>query len=302
MAESLFAGYTIVEKLGHGAGSTLYVALEAATRRRFVVKRILRKRPTDDRFIIQAENEYQVTHHFDHPYLRRTVGIRRSRKWLKTLELQLLMDYTAGHTLEEERPTDVGRVVEIFRMVAEGLAELHRLGYVHADLKPNNIMVDGPDRLKIIDFGQSCPMGYAKERIQGTPDYMAPEQVRRGVLDQRTDVFGFGATLYWVLTERAVPTLMPSKKRPTGIDLAGPTEIEPPERVNPAIPPVLSRLVQDCVSADPERRPTDCRQVLSRLEMTRLVMQRSAQGPASPTDPPDVPTEPTPADETEPID
>jgi serine/threonine protein kinase len=284
MAESLFAGYTISEKLGHGAGSTLYVALEAQTRRRFVIKRIVRQRPTDDRFIVQAENEYEVTRRLEHPYLRRTFGIRRSRKWLKTLELQLLMDYIGGRTLEEDRPKDVDLVVDIFLKVAEGLAELHHLGFVHADLKPNNILVDGQGNLKIIDFGQSCPKGMAKERIQGTPDYIAPEQVKRGTLDQRTDVFGFGATLYWVLTGKAVPTLIPSKKRPTGIDLAGPTELEPPERLNPAVPLVLSRLIQDCAAEDPDKRPADMRQVISRLEMTRLVLARSAKESAGSAD------------------
>jgi serine/threonine protein kinase len=284
MAESLFAGYAITEKLGQGAGSTLYVALEARTRRRFVIKRIVRQRPTDDRFIVQAENEYEVTRRFEHPYLRRTFGIRRSRKWLKTLELQLLMDYIGGRTLEEDRPTDIDQVLEIFLKVAEGLAELHHLGFVHADLKPNNILVDGQGNLKIIDFGQSCPRGMAKERIQGTPDYIAPEQVKRGTLDQRTDVFGFGATLYWVLTGRAVPTLIPSKKRPTGIDLAGPTELDPPERLNPAVPLVLSRLIQDCAADDPDKRPADMRQVMSRLEMTRLVLARSAKESAGSAD------------------
>lgn len=285
MAESLFAGYTITEKLGTGAGSTLYVVLETRTRKRYVLKRILRRSPRDDRFIVQAENEYEVTHRFQHPYLRRTLGIRRSRKWLKTLEMQLLMDYIAGQTLEDQRPTDLHQVLEIFHKVAEGLGELHRLGFIHADVKPNNILVNGHGNLKIIDFGQSCPLGHSKDRIQGTPDYIAPEQVRRGLLDQRTDVFGFGATLYWVLTERAVPTLIPSKKRPTGIDLAGPTQIEPPEQLNPAVPPVLSRLVQDCVAEQQEQRPADFRQVISRLEMTQMVLERSSKPSADAAEP-----------------
>ena len=66
-------------------------------------------------------------------------------------------------------------------------------------------------RSKIIDLGQSCPIGTTKSRIQGTPDYIAPEQVKRRTLGPRTDVFNLGATMYWALTGKNVPTLIPKK-------------------------------------------------------------------------------------------
>src|SRR5438309_1276541 len=84
--------------------------------------------------------------------------------------------------------------------------------YVVSDLKTNNILV-GPDgKVKVIDFGQACKTGTCKERIQGTPDYIAPEQVKREAVTFRTDVFNFGATMYWTVTGQKIPTLFTLKK------------------------------------------------------------------------------------------
>ena len=66
--------------------------------------------------------------------------------------------------------------------------------------------------LKIIDLGQSCKLGAIKSRIQGTPDYIAPEQVLRKHISHRTDIFNLGATMYWALTGKNVPTLIPKNE------------------------------------------------------------------------------------------
>ena len=82
---------------------------------------------------------------------------------------------------------------------------MHQMGYVHCDIKPNNILRNDKGEVKVIDFGQSCKIGTVKERIQGTPDYIAPEQVARRPITVQTDVFNLGATLYWALTGKAHP-------------------------------------------------------------------------------------------------
>ena len=113
-------------------------------------------------------------------------------------------------------------VMLIFRMVANGLGAMHLQGYIHCDIKPNNILINPNGSIKIIDLGQSCRNGTTKTRIQGTPDYIAPEQVRRQPLDQRTDVFNLGATMYWALTGKNVPTLIPKKSEAVGFSLPKP--------------------------------------------------------------------------------
>jgi serine/threonine protein kinase len=166
--------------------------------------------------------------------------------------------------------------------VAEGLLAMHRHGYIHADIKPNNILLtDGG--LKIIDFGQSCPIGHTKERIQGTPDYIAPEQVALAPLDQRTDIFNLGATMYWVLTGKAFSTILPSA--PAGskkIELDARRGNEPPHETNPQVPLPLSRLIMDCCASARDERPEDMSKVISRLETILLLMAKK-QSPATPT-------------------
>src|SRR5262249_50737358 len=157
-----------------------------------------------------------------------------------------------------------------FMKVAEGLQALHAAGFVHADMKKNNVLLTPGGGVKIIDFGQSCRIGQVKERIQGTPDYIAPEQVKRGKIDQRTDVFNFGATMHWVITGRAFTTLISTAQ--TGekkIALDARRSNRPPTELNPHAPLALSNLVMECCDNDPEARPRDMRDVISRLEIVQ---------------------------------
>jgi len=280
-------GYEIVSRIGRGAGAIIYEARERASRRRVAIKHVVRRGPQDDRFIEQAETEYRVAHALDHPYLRRCLDIHRVRRWLKTRELFLVMELIDGQRLDNEyqdrRPQQLEPVIKIFMHVAEGLQAMHRHGFVHADIKPNNILLADAGGLKIIDFGQSCPLGHTKERIQGTPDFIAPEQVALAPLDQRTDIFNLGATMYWVLTGKAFSTILPNA--PAGskkIELDARRGNEPPHAFNPQVPLPLSRLIVECCTSKREGRPESMSKVLSRLE-TILDLMTRRQGSGTPS-------------------
>src|SRR5690606_35077399 len=109
----------------------------------------------------------------------------------------VLMEMVDGLTLEHYVPDNLIELCRIFQQTALGLHAMHEAGYVHADIKPNNILFMDDQRVKIIDFGQSCKADTVKDRIQGTPDYIAPEQVLRRAITPQTDVFNLGATMYW---------------------------------------------------------------------------------------------------------
>jgi serine/threonine-protein kinase len=278
--------YNILENLGRGAKSTLYKVQDSETGQVYTLKRVLKESDDDYRYFEQAETEYEVSRRFTNPYLRKSLELHKIKKWLKTNELQLLMEFVDGITVKQAHLSKVDEIINIFTMVAQGLGSLHDLGFVHADIKPKNILLVGGDGIKIIDFGQSCPMGHQKLRIQGTPDYMAPEQVDRSFLDQRTDIFSYGATLYEVLTGAHYPT----KVRATndgGTELtAAPNvrDIPTPVSLNPQVPASLSKLVMDCCANSPKERPENMREVISRLEVAMTMFQRQkSQQPA--TDP-----------------
>jgi serine/threonine-protein kinase len=278
-------GYEVVSRIGRGAGAVIYEARERSSRRRVAVKHVVRRGPQDDRFVDQAETEYKVAHELDHPYLRRCLDIVRVRRWLKTRELFLIMELVDGARLDnqyqDKRPEQIEPVIEMFMHVAEGLHAMHGHGYVHADIKPNNILLTAGGGLKIIDFGQSCPLGHTKSRIQGTPDYIAPEQVALAPLDQRTDIFNLGATMYWVLTGKAFSTVLPTA--PAGlkkIELDARRGNEPPHESNAQVPLPLSRLIIECCASDREQRPRDMSKVISRLETILLLLTRKSDSPA----------------------
>ncbi len=271
--------FEVLSCLGYGARSTIYAVCETRTRQVYALKRVLRRSPEDDRFLEQAEQEYAISSHFTHPVLRKSHRLIRRRKFLSTTELHLLMDLFDGVSLDTERPASLKSLIEISCRVAEGLSAMHKMGYVHADIKPNNIMINQNNDCKIIDFGQSCAIGTVKNRIQGTPDYIAPEQVALGPLTPATDIFNFGASLYWCVTDRHVPTVIPKKKAgASGVDSR---TLIPPHEINPRIPSQLSRLILECVENRPSDRPPSMEEVHARLQLVLSVSSAVYLQPAN---------------------
>jgi len=267
-------GYQVLQYLGSGARSTVWQIQDRRTKKIYALKRVLRRDSSDNRFLEQAINEYEVGIHFDHPAVRRIYRLRKVKRWLSLREVHLVMEACEGRTVQENRPRSISEVVRIFRHVAKGLCHINARGYVHADMKPNNIIVSDTGVVKIIDLGQSCPLGTIKERIQGTPDFIAPEQVNRRPLEASTDVYNFGATLYWALTGRPIPTVMPKKGAAT---LKSEMTVVRPEELNDDVPASLSKLVLDCIELHPSRRPSSMSEVLSRLSLIAHTLGRQSR-------------------------
>lgn len=267
MAKSILnvGGYTIKKRIGTGARSTIYLATDQQTKTDVALKRIIYERPEDTRVFEQTENEYKVAQLINHPYVRKCYKLKKIRKMLKVTEMLLSMELFEGKTLEDGPTLSLVDVLLVFRMVATGLNAMHREGFIHCDIKPNNIIISKAGSIKIIDLGQSCKIGTTKRRIQGTPDYIAPEQVRRKALGPRTDIFNLGATMYWALTGKNVPTLIPKKRSSIGI--VPPRKYPAPNELKPRIPERISKLVMDCVKDDPTQRPTNMMMVITRLDL-----------------------------------
>lgn len=257
------AGYHILSKLGTGARSTIY-AVQDKDGQVYALKHVARRSAADQRFVDQAISEHEIASKFDHPSLRRSIKLMRSRTLLRVNEVHALMELIDGQPLSDYEPASMTELCEIFIGVAQGLKVMHEAGYVHADIKPNNIMVVNNDGVKIIDFGQSCEIGSVKPRIQGTPDYIAPEQVMKLQITPQTDVFNLGASLYHKLVGKPIPTLIPSGN--VG-GLVMKQKLTPPVEINDKTPPALSSLVLSCVEQEPARRPKDMAAVLTRLEI-----------------------------------
>ena len=171
-------GFTIIRRLGTGARSTIYLATDVEDRSQVALKRVIFERPEDTRIFEQVDTEYKVAQRVDHPYIRKCYKLKKIRGMIKVKEMLLSMEYFDGKSLEDCPTLSLGDVLLVFRMVASGLNAMHHHGFVHCDIKPNNILINKSGSIKIIDLGQSCKIGTIKPRIQGTPDYIAPEQVK----------------------------------------------------------------------------------------------------------------------------
>ena len=257
-------GYTILGRIGTGARSTIYLASNEENNMKVALKRVIYERPEDSRIFEQVETEYKVAHSIDHPYVRKCFELRKIRSMFRVREMLLSMEYFDGQSLEEGPSLSLGDVLLVFRMVATGLNAMHQQGFVHCDIKPNNILISKPGAIKIIDLGQSCKIGTVKSRIQGTPDYIAPEQVKRKPLSPKTDIFNLGATMYWALTGKHAPTLIP-KKNKFGLPVTVPRRA--PHELKKQLPIGISKLVMDCIEEDPAGRPTNMMMVISRLDV-----------------------------------
>jgi serine/threonine-protein kinase len=277
MAQKLLQ-YDVLERLGEGARSTIYAVADPATRHLYALKHVVRSDPKDLRFVEQMEAEFEISRQFVHPNLRRTFDLKVNKALLlKVTEAFLLMELVDGQPLDVRPPKSLVEVCDTFIQAAQGLGAMHQMGYVHCDIKPNNILRTPTGHVKIIDFGQSCKIGTVKERIQGTPDYIAPEQVKRKPVSHKTDIFNLGATIYWCLTGRNIPTLYTVDRGDNSFLVDD--RIQTPQDLNANVPPALSNLVMEMIASKPEKRPADMQVVITRLELAKHIIQKQAAAP-----------------------
>jgi serine/threonine-protein kinase len=181
------------------------------------------------------------------------------------------------HVYRGTRPS-MPECLKIFLDVANGLQHMHDKGFVHADMKPLNILYDEDRRFtKIIDLGQAVDVGTQKIRLQGSPGYIAPEQAREvkervyAPVTERTDVFNFGATMYAIL---ARGLLAPQSQHTAHKDIrVEPDRLGPSQLMSlgdPEIKRDLSDLIAKCLMAEP----------VGRCSMKQVIQALSSLQPA----------------------
>jgi serine/threonine-protein kinase len=181
------------------------------------------------------------------------------------------MEYVHGEDLKSMiRMTgslSLGTILNVGRQICDGLAEAHRLGVVHRDLKPQNIMLDKAGNVKIMDFGIARSMSEkgitGTSVIIGTPEYMSPEQAEAKAVDPRSDLYSLGVILYEMVTGR-VPF-----EGDTALSIAMKHKGETPKSprsINPNAPDDLSRLILKCLEKDKNARYQTAAAVGTELE------------------------------------
>jgi eukaryotic-like serine/threonine-protein kinase len=274
LPKSLF-GYEVLGFVGEGAGSRIYCVSDPASGQVYALKHVVRGDEKSIRFIEQLEAEHEVGRRVAHANLRRTIDLKLNKTMLfKVVEAALVLEMFDGITLETELPRSDAQLLRIFLQTAQGLRAMHAAGFVHCDLKPNNILYNTRGEVKVIDLGQACRVGTAKQRIQGTPDYISPEQVKCKPLFPQTDVYNLGATMYWCLTGKKMPTLYTIAKGAGENAILSDDLIPTPAQLNPTVPEGLSAFVMECVRINPQKRPAAMDEVVARLELFEHVLSQ----------------------------
>jgi eukaryotic-like serine/threonine-protein kinase len=275
----LVEGYRVLSEIGQGAASVIYLVQDPRTKQVWALKHVRKHSAKDQRFLDQAEAEYEIASRLRHPGVRRIERlIKRKERFIATKELFLVMELVDGVSLDRMESPSLEQAVDVFHQIALALCYMHDRGFVHADMKPTNVIVSEKGVAKIIDLGQSCKIGTVKPRIQGTPDYIAPEQVHRRPITPRTDVYNFGATMYWFFTRANIPTALPK-----GDSLIGSLDdkfIEKAPHVcelNPRVPQRLGDLIMECIEVDPEQRPESMYAVVDRLNLILGIVRADAE-------------------------
>jgi len=252
--------YRVVSVLGNGAGSTILLISDPGSGgKRYALKVVKRQDADDDIYIDQAKVEFDVAQRFNHENIVRIYDLRVKRAWFRVTGAELLMEYVDGKTLDEIEAPEMGQLVLIFNQVASALAHIHRRGVFLGDLKPSNIMLSRTGRVKLIDFGTAWIKGEEKNRVQGTPQYMAPEQASERVVDERTDIYNLGATMYRMFTGRFAQQGIPMPGE------AGLRKLTSPILIQPNIPGTLNETILSCLEINPDQRPAGVFEISNQL-------------------------------------
>jgi len=253
--------YEIVRELGKGAMGIVYLAKDPLIGRLVALKTIRPSAHADDEdtreFQARFVREAQAAGILNHPSIVTVHDIGQDEPSGMSF---IAMEYVEGQNLKEMlaqgRPLSFEQAADIIAQVADGLDFAHSKGIVHRDVKPANIILLEGNRAKITDFGiAKITSGVANltttGQFLGTPNYMAPEQIKGTPVDGRSDIFSLGICLYECLTHRK-PFGGDSL---TSISYKIVHEAFPPlNEINPTIPEGFGDVVSQCLEKDPSKR------------------------------------------------
>ena len=203
---------------------------------------------------LKKPTEGQIAIQFDHPNIVKTYEQGLTTEGAQYLVMEYLHGSGLNSVLVMKDGTLEGRRVPLIRQVATALKAVHDAGFIHRDVCPRNLLfADEGETLKLTDFGLTVPAEGAflqPGNRTGTPNYMAPELVRRRETSQALDVFAFGVTVYEMCTNQ-----LPWMSGDTG--QAAMTHDTPPEPITtyrPQIHPALGEAIHSCLVANPKER------------------------------------------------
>ncbi len=266
--------YELERKIGEGGMARVYVGRDLRLNRRVAVKVLHSQYASDSDFLNRFRHEAHAVAILSHPNVVDVYDVGQDGDIH-----YIVMEYVDGTDLKklinQAAPLPVERAVAIAEAVANALEAAHRVGLVHRDIKPQNIIIAHDNDVRITDFG------VAKSHLStaltetgvtfGTVDYISPEQAQGKAATPRSDIYSLGVTLYEMLTGRlpftgdnAVAVAMQHVSTPP----------PPPRRFNSLIPVQLEAVILRALAKDPAQRPQSAAELVQLLRTYRAVAQQ----------------------------
>ncbi len=259
--------YAIQSRLARGGMSTVYVATDQRLERDVALKVLHPHLSADESFLGRLGREAKAAARLSHPHV---VGVLDQGTDHHTA--YLVMEYIKGHTLRDvinsKGALPPRLALALIDPVVEGLGAAHAAGFIHRDVKPENVLIADDGRIKIGDFGlaRAVTTSTSTGALLGTVAYLSPELVLGKPADARSDVYSVGIMLYEMLTGQQPFTgevpIQVAYQHVNGT-------VGPPSALVPGLAAEVDELVQWCTSNDPENRPIDGNALLQELRHIR---------------------------------
>lgn len=279
IGRTLDGRYRIESLLARGGMATVYVASDLRLRRNVAVKVMHASLAEDAEFVHRFEREAHAAAQLTNPHV---VAVHDQGHDTASDVIYLVMEFVNGRTVRDimtaRGPLTETQALAIIDPVLQALAAAHDAGFVHRDVKPENVLIGDDGRIKVTDFGLAraivaSPMSAATQGVLiGTVAYLSPEQVNRGFADARSDVYGAGVLLYELLTGQVPHT----GETPLAVAYQHVhNDVPPPSQAKPGLPPVIDALVGKATRREPSERFQNAREFLAAARAARTEVDRA---------------------------
>ena len=258
--------YQIIDILGSGGMGRLYRALDKKLGEEVALKLLSPEIEADTETIERFSDELKLSRKIAHRHVCKMYDLNE-HNGTHYITMEYIPGENLASVLKMSKQLTAESAVHIARQISEGLAEAHRLGVIHRDLKSSNIMIDREGNARILDFGIARSLlkkgRTEKGALIGTPEYMSPEQADGKPAEKRSDIYSLGVILFEMLTGRLPFT----GETLLGVALKHKTEAPPrPRQFNPGLPENLERLILKCLEKDPDKRYSSAEELRSALK------------------------------------
>jgi len=244
--------YEVISKIGQGGMSYVYKALDRKLNR-FVALKVLKEEfSTDDEFVQKFRKEAQSVASLVHPNIVAAYDAVDEGE-LHYIVMELVEGRSLKYRIQHRGMIGNDSALEIALQTAEGISAAHRNGIIHRDIKPQNIIISRDGTVKVADFGiaKAVTGETISTAVLGSAHYVSPEQAKKGVSDERSDIYSLGITMYEMVTgvlpfdgENTVSVVMAHINK----------QMVPPEEVNPEVYPAFNDIILKATRKNPNDR------------------------------------------------